>query len=108
MRGLLDITVTANALSTKYNTETGILERYEQIVVHEVNAGGLGAAILKAGDILKSITVGDKTIEITRQYHLIDAMLDVRVGDTVSMTIVRNGEEMTVSTVITEGCLVAY
>lgn len=108
MRGLLDITVTANALSTKYNTETGILERYEQIVVHEVNAGGLGAAVLKAGDILKSITVGDKTIEITRQYHLIDAMLDVRVGDTVSMTIVRNGEEMTVSTVITEGCLVAY
>lgn len=35
-------------------------------------------------------------------------MLDVRVGDTVYMEIVRNGEEITVSTVITEDCLVAY
>lgn len=108
MRGLLGITVTTNALSTKYNTETGVLERYEEIVVHEVNRGGLGEAILKAGDILKTITLGERKVEITRQYHLIDAMLDVRVGDTVYMEILRNGEEITVSTVITEDCLVAY
>ena len=108
MRGLLGITVTTNALSTKFNTETGVLERYEEIVVYEVNKGGLGEAILKAGDILKTITLGERKVEITRQYHLIDAMLDVRVGDTVYMEIIRNGEEMTVSTVITEGCLVAY
>ena len=108
MRGLLGITVTTNALSTKFNTETGVLERYEEIVVYEVNKGGLGEAILKAGDILKTITLGERKVEITRQYHLIDAMLDVRVGDTVYMEITRNGEEMTVSTVITEGCLVAY
>ena len=108
MRGLLGITVTTNALSTKFNTETGVLERYEEIVVYEVSKGGLGEAILKAGDILKTITLGERKVEITRQYHLIDAMLDVRVGDTVYMEIIRNGEEMTVSTVITEGCLVAY
>jgi serine protease Do len=108
MRGLLGITVTTNALSTKYNTETGVLERYEEIVVHEVNKGGLGETILKAGDILKTITLGERKVEITRQYHLIDAMLDVRVGDTVYMEILRNGEEITVSTVITEDCLVAY
>ena len=108
MRGLLGITVTTNALSTKFNTETGVLERYEEIVVYEVNKGGLGEAILKAGDILKTITLGERKVEITRQYHLIDAMLDVRVGDTVYMEITRNGEEMTVSTVITEDCLVAY
>jgi serine protease Do len=108
MRGLLGITVTTNALSTKYNTETGVLERYEEIIVHEVNKGGLGETILKAGDILKTITLGERKVEITRQYHLIDAMLDVRVGDTVYMEILRNGEEITVSTVITEDCLVAY
>ena len=108
MRGLLGITVTTNALSTKFNTETGVLERYEEIIVYEVNKGGLGEAILKAGDILKTITLGERKVEITRQYHLIDAMLDVRVGDTVYMEIIRNGEEMTVSTVITEDCLVAY
>jgi hypothetical protein len=64
--------------------------------------------MFQTGDIIKSVTIGDKEIEITRQHHLIDAMLDVRVGDTVTNVIVRNGEEMVVSTVITQDCLAAY
>ena len=108
MRGMLGVTIVADSMYTVYNTETGILERIEKIKVHEVSKGGLGESILKANDILKSITVGGKTFNITRQHHIIDAMLDVRVGDTVSMTIERNGEEKTVSTVITESCLTAY
>ena len=35
-------------------------------------------------------------------------MLDVRVGQTVYIEIIRNGETKTVSTVITEDCLTAY
>jgi len=35
-------------------------------------------------------------------------MLDVRVGDTVNITVLRNGAEITLSTVITEDCLAAY
>ena len=108
MRGILGITVTTNSLSTAYDSESGTFVRNEEIMVYEVSAGGLGEAILKANDIIKSITIGNKTVEITRQYHLIDAMLDVRVGDTVSLVIVRDGAEMTVSTTITEDCLAAY
>ncbi len=108
MRGMLGISIIADSLYTLYNEETGILERYENIVVYDVTRGGLGAQILEEGDLLKSITIGEKTVKITRQHHVIDAMLDVRVGDTVSMTIERNGEEKTVSTVITESCLTEY
>ncbi len=108
MRGLLGITVTTNSLSTAYDSESGRFVRCEGIMVYEVSSGGLGEAILKADDIIKSITIGEKTVSVTRQYHLIDAMLDVRVGDTVSLVIMRDGVEMTVSTVITEDCLVAY
>lgn len=108
MRGILGITVIANSLSTYYDETTGMVVRVEEIAVHDVTAGGLGSKMFQTGDIIKSVTIGDKEIEITRQHHLIDAMLDVRVGDTVTNVIVRNGEEMTVSTVITEDCLAAY
>ena len=33
----------------------------------------------------------------TRQYHVIDLMLDVRVGDEVVFTLLRDGNEITVS-----------
>ena len=44
----------------------------------------------------------------TRQYQVIDLMLDVRVGDEVVFTLLRDGNEITVSITITEDCLTAY
>lgn len=108
MRGLLGVTITTTAYSTTYDTESGMLVRAEEISVYEVGSGGLAEGILKANDVIKSITIGDKTVTVSRQHHLIDAMLDVRVGDTVSILIVRDGTEMTVSTTITENCLKEY
>ncbi len=108
MRGLLGITIEVSDYDTYLDLESGLVVRTEEITVSEVSAGGLGEAILHAGDVVKSITIGEKTITITRQHHLIDAMLDVRVGDTVSLVIVRDGTEMTVSTAITEDSLSAY
>jgi len=108
MRGLLGISVQVVALGTEYDAETGMINRYEKICIAEVDVGGLGEKILKVDDIVKSIAIGDRTVAITRQYHLIDAMLDVRVGDTVRMRVEREGEVITVETVITEDCLAAY
>lgn len=50
---------------------------------------------------------GEKT-DITRQYHIIDMMLDVRVGDVVALEILRCNEKSTVQITITEDCLTAY
>jgi len=112
MRGLLGITVTCNSYSTVYDTETGLMKRVEEIMVYEVNTGGLASKILQKGDIISSITLGERTVSVTRQHHLIDAMLDVRVGDTVTIAIKRTVDgtltDMTVSTTITEDCLTAY
>ena len=60
------------------------------------------------GDVLVSATLNGNTTEITRQYHIIDMMLDVRVGDVVTLNILRGGEEKIVSITITEDCLTAY
>ena len=108
MRGLLGITVSTKSLSTAYDSQTGLFIRNEEIMVYEVNEGGLGESILKKNDVIKAITIGNKTTEVTRQYHLIDSMLDVREGDTVSLLVVRNGTEITVSVTITADCLTAY
>ena len=63
---------------------------------------------LLEGDVLVSAQLGAETVEIYRQYHMIDLMLKVRVGDSLSITLLRNGEELTVSIMITEACLIAY
>lgn len=108
MRGMLGITVVTNGLSTVYDAESGLIIRVEQIAVYEVTDGGIGASILKEGDVIRRISAGDKTVTVSRQYHLIDFMLDVRVGDTLNIDIVRDGLEMTVSAKLTEDCFVAY
>lgn len=108
MRGILGVTVGVSALSTEFDTETGKFGRIEEVYIHEIVSGGLAEEILQANDVILSITVGNSTKAVTRQHHLIDAMLDVRVGDTVSLTVLRGGKEITVSTVITEDCLTAY
>ena len=108
MRGILGIGVRASELYTRYDTETGRLVKMEKVIVDSVSDGGLGASILQKNDVVKSITIGGKTVEVTRTYHLIDAMLDARVGETVYFTIERGGQEKTVSAIITISCLVAY
>lgn len=108
MRGILGVTVQTSALSTKYDTDSGTLVKIEEVSVYEVNRGGLAESILKPGDIIRSIKIGNVTKTVTRRHHLIDAMLDVREGDTVEITLVRNGEEITVSTTISADCISAY
>ena len=107
MRGTLGISVAVTGLSTYYDSDLGVLRCCEEISVYEVTAGGLGAEILQAGDLILSITVGNRTVEVTRQHHLIDAMLDARIGAEISLKILRNGETLTVSTVITEASMTA-
>ena len=108
MRAMLGVTVTVESLSTSYDEDTGRIERFEEVSVYEVSAGGLADGIFEVGDIIKRVDIGAQSFSITRQHHLIDAMLDARVGDTVTFTLVRDGEEMTLSAVITEDCLTAY
>ena len=69
----------------------------------------LSDGVLEKGDILLSASVnGESTSEITRQYHAIDMMLSVRVGDVITLRILRGGEEQSVSMTVTQECLMAY
>ena len=108
MRGMLGLTVETASLSTSYDVNSGTIVRSEDVAVASLYDGGLAEKILREGDIIKAIKIGEKSVRITRTYHLIDAMLDVRVGDRVYILIERDGKEMSVETVITKDCLAAY
>ena len=60
------------------------------------------------GDIIVSASFRGKTLKITRQYHIIDMMLDVRAQDTVTLNIIRNGEEKEITVTVSEDCLAEY
>ena len=105
-RSLLGITVSTSDSKAIYNSETGSFTIEETVSVYEVTEGSLADGILQAEDVLVSATLNGEVTEITRQYHIIDMRLEVRVGDVVLLKVLRGGEEKTVSISITEGCLI--
>ena len=107
-RALIGITVNATDSKAVYNTETGCIGIQETVSVYEVSKGSLADGVLQKGDVLLSATLNGQKTEITRQYHVIDMMLDVRVGDVVVLDILRGSEKSTVQITITEDCLTAY
>ena len=42
---------------------------------------------------MKSVKIGDKTYAITRNYRLGELMLNARVGDTITINVLREGVE---------------
>ena len=107
-RAMLGIVVSAIDSKAVYDTASGSISINETVTVYEISESSLAYGALQAEDILLRAKLNGKTVEITRQYHIIDLMLDVRVGDTVEITILRGGEEKTVSVKISEGCLTEY
>ena len=105
---MIGITVNATDSKAVYDTETGRISIQETVSVYEVSKGSLADGVLQKGDVLLSATVNGEKTDITRQYHIIDMMLDVRVGDVVALEILRGNEKSTVQITITEDCLTAY
>ena len=101
-RGILGISVITSDSCMKYDSATGYIFIEETVQVYEVTKGGLADGVLEPGDILTAISVNEEQIQITRQYHVIDMMLNVRAGDVIKLTVERNGEVMEVEMTMTE------
>ena len=107
-RCLLGITIVTQSSSAVYDESTGIVSTVESRGVVEVSKGSIAYGIVEADDILVSATLNGITKEITRQFHVIDLMINARVGDTLYLTVLRDGETVTVSIEITEDCVTSY
>ena len=86
----------------KFNTDTGLISIIEQISVYEINAESPLYEQLAESDTIRSVTVGDKTFTVTRLYHLRDALLTARIGDTVTLNVERDGAATSVTVTLTE------
>lgn len=98
---MLGITITISETKAVTNSEGRVVIEQE-VYVTDVVSGGIAYGIFKANDVIKSVRINDgKTISVTRQFHVIDHMLNARVGDTIYTVVERNGVEMTLEVNIT-------
>lgn len=97
MLASLNITTKVADSYSEYDGETGAARVAETLVVQEVRSG-IAYGIIMPGDILRSIRIGDgEEKELTRTYMLGNMLFRVRKGDTVTLTVERNGAEKTLS-----------
>jgi len=98
---MLGVTVTAANARAVYDQATERTSIKEDVTVSAVTAGGLADGVLQEGDVIRTISVRGTTLQINRNYELVDAMLLARVGDEVVVTFERNGETMSHTFAIT-------
>ena len=88
-RPLLGVTITSFVIGLDINEETGEITRVEKVEVYTIVEGGPSAGIMQVGDVINSITIDGVTTEVTRTYHVPEAMLNARVGSTVVINVTR-------------------
>jgi serine protease Do len=99
-RCMLGIEVGVKEYSTEYDKESGKIKKIEEVVV--LSAGEAVRGVLEVGDVINSISINGKTMEVTRVYHVVDYMLNARVGDTVKFSVTRGEETVDEAIVIDE------
>ncbi len=92
-RAMLGITVSTTASSARLDSEGHLLIEEELTIYEAPTSGAAAYGLLKKGDVLKEATISGVTSKLTRRFHLIDLLLQVRLGDSVSLKIERDGVE---------------
>jgi serine protease Do len=111
VRPLLGISLQVSETWTELNISTGLIEKHEKSKVVLVTEGSLADGKIFVGDTVTGIKVANgNKITVERQYHLIDALINARVGETVEITVERaeTGAIETVTFTITEECLTLF
>ena len=107
-RGMLGVSVQTQASYMHTEKETGHVYLCETVQIVEVTENSLVKGLVFEGDVLKSISFGDTAMEITRQFHVVDAMLKVREGDEITLGVIRDGEEVFVTVTMTKEHITEY
>ncbi len=97
MRAMFGVTLTAVGSRAEFD-KNGNITTVQTIGVDTVNEDSIAEGLLEKGDVLKTIQINDGEVKnVTRQYTVIDYMLNVRQGDTVKMKISRGDVEREIS-----------
>ena len=102
----LGISVISTNPEVLYDEKTGTLNRIELVKISSVDTAtsDIKNKIL-VGDIITKITVDGKETAVTRRHHVIDAMLDARVGSKIVLTLIRDGQTFNCTVTATSGMI---
>lgn len=89
-RCLMGITVAYENATVVYDADSGLTKVNQEIYVDSVNAGSAAEGVLEEGDIILQIRTGSETQMVNRTYSF-DLLYQCVPGDTVELTIMRNG-----------------
>lgn len=96
-RAMFGVTLGEAASKAVYDS-TGKLVIKEDVTIKEIEKGSLAEGRFEVGDIVKSVQIGGGEVKtIDRTYKMIDYIFNVRKGDVVKFTILRNGVEQTLT-----------
>lgn len=107
-RCILGISITVGEAHTAYDPETGKITKTQLPKVVEITAGSAAEGKFEINDIIVGMSIDGVEYEVTRQHHIIDNMLNVRPGSTVTFTVKNNGVSRFVTLTTTEDMLQAY
>lgn len=102
-RALIGVTLMSVSQRAVLDNDTNLVNIVETVEVDGINIGSPANGVLQTGDVITGIeVVGSdgaikESVEVERIFNVIDTVLAVRAGDTVNFTLVRGGEEMSVS-----------
>ncbi|MBQ8719988.1 MAG: trypsin-like peptidase domain-containing protein [Clostridia bacterium] len=93
-RCLLGIRTALKSSKAVYDTETGKVHIVEEVKISGITTDSVAEGLFEVGDLINSITIDGVTYEVSRTYHVVDAMLNARTTSTVSMNITRDGQTL--------------
>ncbi len=102
-KAVIGIQTVPDEITVDYNEDTLKTEISYVVKVHSVSSG-VAVGKLQADDIILSAKIGDKKITVSKDYILSEFMLSARVGDVLTLTIVRAGEQSEVNIELVESC----
>ena len=88
---ILGVDLSIISSSAIYDETTGKVSKQEAVAVKTVSQDGIANGILQVGDVINKVTIDGVEYVITRQFNVIDCMLNARVGSTVVINITRGG-----------------
>lgn len=92
LRGRLGVTLQVTGKKSVYSETTGKSYIQETVSVVETQNGALADGVLKAGDILYSVSINDGPEEVVTRLHMVDEILfRIRLGDTLKIVCQRDG-----------------
>ena len=94
-RATLGVTVAIEDTTVSLKTD-GTLFLSERLRIESVEKQSAAYGKLQRNDFIKAMTYEGVTYTLDRRFYVTDILLKVKKGDTVSLTIERNGSEQTV------------